>query len=173
MHAIRLDRLGATQHAELDHAYRTAKDGRLRIRALMVLLAAERGMVAAEIAAMVRHHEETVRRWLVRYQAEGLTGLTDAPRPGAPARATRSYRDRLLAVVRRRPRTLNLPFSLWTGDRLSDYLAERTGVRMSRASVYRLLRAGGVHLNRPQHMITSPDPEYALKKRRSSAPAII
>jgi hypothetical protein len=26
-------------------------------------------------------------------------------------------------------RALGLPFSLWTGDRLSDYLAERTGVR--------------------------------------------
>ena len=38
-------------------------------------------------------------------------------------------------------------------------------------TVYRLLRAGGIHLNRPQHTITSPDPEYALKKRRSSAPA--
>ena len=171
MHPIRIDQLSAAQHAELDHANRTAKDGRLRIRALVVLLAAERGMVAAEIAAAVRMHEHTVRRWLVRYQAEGLNGLADAPRPGAVPRATRSYRDRLLAVVRRRPRALGLEFSLWTGDRLSDYLAEQTGVRMSRASVYRLLRAGGVHLNRPQHTITSPDPEYARKKRRSSAPA--
>jgi transposase len=97
-------------------------------------------------------------------------GITDAPGPGAPAKATRSYREQLLAVVRRRPRALGLPFSLWTGDRLSDYLAERTGIRMSKPSVYRLLRAGGVHLNRPQHTITSPDPEYAVKKRRWSAP---
>jgi len=82
------------------------------------------------------------------------------------------YRERLLAVVRRRPRTLDLPFSLWTADRLSDYLAEKTGIRMSKASVYRLLRAGGIHLNRPQHTITSPDPEYAVKRRRSSAPVI-
>ncbi len=171
MHPIRIDRLGGEQHAELDHAYRTAKDGRLRIRALIVLLAAERGMVAAEIAAVVRTHEETVRRWLVRYRAEGLEGLKDAPRSGAPPKVTAAYRDRLLAVVRRRPRALGLPFSLWTGDRLADYLAEQTGIRMGRESVYRLLRAGGIHLNRPQHTITSPDPEYAVKKRRWSAPA--
>ena len=170
MHPIRIDRLSAEQHAELDHANRTAKDGRLRIRALIVLLAAERGMVAAEIAAVVRLHEETVRRWLVRYQAEGLEGLTDSPRSGAPPKVTAAYRDQLLAVVRRRPRALRLPFSLWTGERLADYLAEQTGVRVSRETVYRLLRAGGIHLNRPQHTITSPDPEYALKKRRSSAP---
>jgi transposase len=172
MHPIRIDRLSAEEHDALDHAYRTAKDGRLRIRALLVLLAAERQMVAADIAAVVRMHEETVRRWLVRYQAEGLNGLADAPRPGAAPKATRFYREQLLAIVRRRPRALGLPFSLWTGERLSDYLAEKTGVRMSRASVYRLLRAGGVHLNRPQHTITSPDPEYTTKKRRSSAPAI-
>ena len=171
MHPIRIDQLSAAQHAELDHANRTAKDGRLRIRALIVLLAAERGMVAADIAAVVRMHEETVRRWLVRYQAEGLEGLKDSPRTGAPPKVTRAYREQLLAVVRRRPRSLGLPVSLWTGERLADYLAEQTGIRVSRETVYRLLRAGGIHLNRPQHTITSPDPEYALKKRRSSAPA--
>ena len=146
MHPIRIDRLDAVQHAALDRVNRTAKDGRLRIRALIVLLAAERGMVAAEIAAVVRMHEETVRRWLVRYQAEGLEGLMDAPRCGAPAKATRAYRERLLAVVRRRPRALGLPFSLWNGDRLSDYLAEKTGIRMSKPSIYRLQRAGGISL---------------------------
>jgi transposase len=74
-------------------------------------------------------------------------------------------------VVRRRPRSLRLAFSLCTGDRLADYLAERTGVRASETSVYRLLRAGGIHLKRPQHTLTSPDPEYAVRKRRWSAPA--
>jgi transposase len=172
MHPIRIDRLSVLLHAELDRANRTAKDGRLRIRALIVLLAAERRMVAAEIATVVRMHEETVRRWLVRYQAEGLEGLKDAPRAGAPPKVTPAYREQLLAGVRRRPRALGLPFSLWTGDRLADYLAERTDIRMGRESVYRLLRAGGVHLNRPQHTITSPDPEYAVKKRRWSAPVI-
>ena len=172
MHPIRIRELSAEQLAELDRANRTAKDGRLRIRALIVLLAAERGMVAADIAAVVRMHEESVRRWLVRYQAEGLEGLQDAPRSGAPPRITRAYREQLVALVRRRPRALGLPFSLWTGERLADVLAERTGIRASRTSVYRLLGAAGIHLNRPQHTITSPDPEYAVKKRRWSAPVI-
>jgi hypothetical protein len=34
-------------------------------------------------------------------------------------------------------------------------------------SIHCLLRVGGMALSRPQHMITSPDPDYALKKRRS------
>ncbi|GMU79600.1 MAG: hypothetical protein AMXMBFR46_23900 [Acidimicrobiia bacterium] len=92
-----------------DDANRTAKDGRLRVRALIVLLAAERGMVAAEIAAVVRMHEATVRRWLVRYQTEGLADPKDALRPGAPPKGTRAYREQLLAVVLRRPRSLGRP----------------------------------------------------------------
>ncbi len=138
----------------------------------MILLSAERHLVAAEIAAIVRQHEETVRRWLARYAAEGTAGLADAPRSGTPPKVTPAYRTRLLELVRRRPRALGLPFSLWTAARLADHLAGETGLRMSVPSVQRLLRAGGMALSRPQHTITSPDPDYALKKRRLRTPAM-
>ena len=171
MRPIRLDGLSTEQLSELDELYHTTRDVRVRTRAQMILLAAERGLVAAEIAAIVRQNEETVRRWLVRYQAEGIAGLSDAPRPGAPPKATAAYRERLLEIVRRRPRALGLSFSLWTAARLADYLAEETGLRISVPSIQRLLRAGGMALSRPQHTITSPDPEYAIKKRRLKMPA--
>lgn len=171
MRPIRLDTLSVEQLGEIDTLYQTTHDARVRIRALMVLLAAERRMVAAEIASIVRQHEETVRRWLARYQAEGIDGLSDAPRSGAPPKVSCGYRERLLEVVRRRPRALGLPFSMWTGARLADYLAEQTGLRMSTPSIHRMLRAGEVGLSRPQHTIASPDADYALKKRRSRMPA--
>ena len=88
-----------------------------------------------------------------------------------PPKATPGYRERLLQAARCRPRALGLAFSLWTAARLADHLAELTGVRMSAPSVCRLLREGGMRLSRPQHTITSPDPEYALKKGRSRRPA--
>jgi transposase len=167
MRPIRLSSLSVEQRRELDELYHGTRDVRVRTRAQMILLAAEQGLVAAEIAPIVRQDEETVRRWFARYAAEGTGGLSDAPRSGAPPRATVGYRERLLGVARRRPRALGLPFSLWTAARLADHLAELTGVRMSAASVCRLLREGGMRLSRPQHTITSPDPEYALKKGRS------
>ena len=171
MRPIRLDALSPEQLRDLDELYHATRDARVRTRAQMVLLAAERGMVAAEIAAIVRQDGETVRRWFARYLAEGVEGLSDAPRSGAPPKATATYRERLLEVVRRRPRALGLPFSLWTAARLADHLAELTGARMSAPSVCRLLREGGMALSRPQHTITSPDPEYALKRGRPRRPA--
>jgi transposase len=97
--------------------------------------------------------------------------LHDAPRPGSPSKVTAEYRERLIHAVRRRPRSLGLPFSVWTLRRLADYMAEQTGIRVEYETVRVHLKAAGIVLSRPQHTITSPDPEYALKKRRSKKPA--
>ena len=133
----------------------------------MVLLAAERRMTASEIAEIVRASEETVRRRLKRYLAEGIEGLRDVPHPGAPRKVTAEYRELLMEAVRRRPRSLGLPYSLWTLRRLADYMAEQTGIRVEYETVRLHLKVAGIVLSRPQHTITSPDPEYALKKRPS------
>ena len=90
----------------------------------MVLLAAERHLTAAQIAEIVRASEETVRRWLKRYLAEGVEGLRDEPQPGAPRRVTEEYLERMIHAVRRRPRSLGMAFSLWTLQRLADYIAK-------------------------------------------------
>jgi transposase len=79
----------------------------------------------------------------------------------------------VLAVVRRRPRSLQLPFSLWTLQRLADYLAEHPGLRVSDEPVRRVLKQAGMVLSRPQHTISSPDPEYARKKRRLKTPVTL
>jgi transposase len=166
MKAIKLPPLDDEQLKELNELYRTTRDVRLQRRAQMILLAAEKGMVAQEIAEIVRDSDQAVRRWLKRYQAEGIEGLKDRPRPGGERATTEAYRRQLLETVRRRPRSLGQPYSLWTLQRLADYMAEQAGIRVSYETVRRELKRGGVVLSRPQHKISSPDPEYEVKKRR-------
>ncbi len=146
--------------------YRTTRDVRLRTRAQIVLLASEQRLTAPAIATIVREHEETVRRWRKRWLAEGLEGLQDRPMPGGPTKRTAAYREQLLAVVRQRPRSLGQPYSLWTLQRLAEYLAELTGRRVSYETVRVALKAGDIVLRRPQHKVSSPDPAYQLKKTR-------
>lgn len=167
MQAIQIPTLDDEHLSELDTLYRKTKDVRLRNRAQMVLLAAEKKLTAAEIAAIVRESEHTVRRWLKRYLAEGIEGLKDAPRRGAIPKVTPTYIAELLRVVRQRPRSLEQPFSMWTLQRLADYMAEETGIRISAEAVRLHLLAHDIVLSRPQHKISSPDPEYEVKKRRS------
>ena len=172
MQAIRVSPLTETQSKELDELYRTTQVPRLRTRAQMVLLSAEQALKAPQIAAIVRESEATVQRWLKRYLAEGRAGLLDEPRPGRPADITDEYREKLVAAVRHRPRSLGQPYSLWTLQRLADYMAEHTGIRVSAETVRRTLKQAEIVLSRPQHKITSPDPEYEEKKRRLKRPEI-
>src|SRR5262249_59192286 len=111
---LHLAPLSDEQLQELKDLYRTTKDVRLRTRAQMILLATEQGMTAPAIAKIVQESDQTVRNWLKRYEAEGSEGLKDAPIPGAPKKVTPEYLQQLVTVVRRRPRSLGLPFSLWT-----------------------------------------------------------
>jgi len=166
MKAIQLPVLSSEQVNELNELYRKTRDPRLRTRAQIILLAAEKGLVAQEIGVIVRLSEEAVRKWLKRYMAEGIEGLKDLPRAGTPKKVTAVYLVTLEAAVRRRPRRLDLPFSVWTLQRLADYLAEETGIRVEAETVRLHLKKLGIVLSRPQHKVSSPDPDYLVKKRR-------
>jgi putative transposase len=150
----------------LDTLYRSTKDVRVRTRTQIVLLAGEQRMTAPIIAKIVRTDDQTVRNWFKRWTAEGIQGLKDRPMPERPAKVTQAYKEQVLMAVRRRPRALGQPYSMWTYQRLADYMAEQTGLRVSYETVRRVLAAGGIVLSRPQHKVSSPDPEYLVKKRR-------
>lgn len=169
MKPISVRELTQNEIDELHTLYDKTKDVRMRTRAQMVLLSAEQNMTAHQIGQIVRKNDQTVRRWLKRYNTEGVNGLSDAPRPGAPEKVTPEYCERLLNIVRQRPRALEQPYSLWTLARLADFMAEETGIRVSAVTVRRRLKDGGIVLSRPQHTISSPDPEYKIKKRRLKA----
>lgn len=166
MKPIEVRPLTAEEISALDDLYHQTKVVRVRTRAQMILLAAEDKMTAPQIAKIVRQNEQTVRRWLKRFNQEGIKGLYDEPKSGSPRRVTDVYRERLLLIVRQRPRSLGRPYSLWTLARLVDFLAEETGLRFSSETVRLILKANDIVISRPQHKVSSPDPEYEVKKRR-------
>lgn len=77
---------------------------RLAQRALIVLATSEEGMTHAAVARELGTVEATVRRWRGRFEANGVTGLEDAPRSGAPKAdlvVTEQQRDELERLMRR------------------------------------------------------------------------
>lgn len=57
------------ERAELPgRLYRRTSMPRLRTRAQIILLALEQGMIASEIAPLVRSSEQTVRNWTGAFQ---------------------------------------------------------------------------------------------------------
>jgi transposase len=56
---------------------------------------------------------------------------------------------------------------MWTLAHLADYMSEQTGIRVEAETVRVHLKEAEIVLSRPRHTISSLDPEYVVKKRRS------
>ena len=57
---------------------------RRAVRARIVLALAEPAAVSARVAADLGVTVATVTKWCKRFEADGVDGLIDSPRPGAP-----------------------------------------------------------------------------------------
>ena len=150
---------------QLRELYHTTKDVRVRTRSQMILLAFD-GHSAPKIAKIVDLNPESVRRCMLCYRIEGIGGLYDKPRTGRPRRVTAEYLQQAIDLLRRRPRSMGLSFSVWTLQRLVGYLTDQTGITVSDETLRTHLHAQGISFSQPQHKISSPDPEYTQKKRR-------
>jgi hypothetical protein len=69
-------------------------------RAVMVLLSLH-GLPAAQIAVLLECHPATVRRWIGRFNTDGLAGLADRPRCGRPRLGGRRLTSRIAALLER------------------------------------------------------------------------
>jgi transposase-like protein len=77
---------------------------------LMMIWLSLRGLTASEIAALFEYDPRTVRRWINRYNEEGVAGLEDRPRSGAPRLGSAGL-GRRIRMLLREPRA-------WTVRRL-------------------------------------------------------
>src|SRR5580693_7817641 len=82
-------------------------------RAVMVLLSLH-GLAPAQIAELLDCHPATVRRWISRFNDEGLAGLADRPRSGRPPLGGRRLAGRIGALLERP--------GPWTLPRMHRYL---------------------------------------------------
>lgn len=76
--------LSEADRAELETAIRAGSIRKDLVDRARVVLLSSQGLAAEEIAADVGISANSVRKWRQRYLAEGIEGLKDAPRPGAP-----------------------------------------------------------------------------------------
>ena len=69
-------------------------------RAVMVLLSLH-GLPLSQIAELLDCHPVTVRRWISRFNSEGLAGLADRPRSGGHRLGGRRLTSRIAALLGR------------------------------------------------------------------------
>jgi transposase len=120
---------------------------------LEMVKAAGLGEEVAVIARWSGRTPRTVRRWLTAFREGGIGALAGAPIPGRPPKADAAYLAALEEAVERAPRSLGLPFDVWTSGRLSAYLHQQTGVRLAPGWLRVLLHRQRFACGRPKHTL--------------------
>ena len=157
--------LTADERKALSRLIRRERDARIVRRAQMIRLSAA-GIPVPKISALWDVNDQTVRRTIQRFEAEGLAGLRDKPRKGRPAKKTYRYVVLLKEAVQRSPRDMGYSFSSWTLERLREHLALQTGIQLHPNSLSRIMAENDIVYRRPKHSMNhlrAPE-EYDEKK---------
>jgi transposase len=143
-------------------------------RARIIMLSWD-GLGVPAIAGQLGCHPKKVRRWLHRFNADGIDGLGDRPGAGRRRRITEAQRSAIIALARSEP-----PGRLardgagelsadqedgpaqWTLDTLAQAARDK-GIQVGRSQVRRILLAEKVRWRRTRSWTTSTDPEFAPK----------
>lgn len=134
-----------------------------------IVLAASRSSHMCDVVRARGTDKHTVSRWVERYLKHGLAGLRDLPRSGAPYQFSCEERSLVVQTALTSPESLGLPFASWTRKRLSDYLAEHHGFRMSETRIGELLQKEGLRWKQQESWFSETlDPAFAEKRGPSS-----
>ena len=109
---------------------------------------------------------------MVRYNAEGLEGLRDRPKPGRPATLTEAEQAVLLATIFRGFDRARYGCSDWTLPALCGWIGDHFGKRLHPASLSRVLRRLDLprQKTRPLHLGADEKAEAAFIEKGSCAP---
>lgn len=127
---------------------------RLVERARIILLAAE-GLATREIARRLQTRPARVSKWRTRFAEQRITGLSDNPRSGKPAKYDAETEKRILAQLDQPPPQ---GYAQWSGPLLARALGD-----VSVHQVWRVLRRHGISLARRRSWCISTDPEFGPK----------
>src|ERR687898_2839853 len=144
---------------------------RAALRMLAIANALE-GTSRAEAARLAGMERQALRDAVLRYNAEGLPGLYDRPKPGRPQRLSEAEQAALAARVFTGPDPERDGVSAWTRADLGRWLAARFGKAFHPSSLSRVLRRLDLsrQKTRPAHPEADPKAQERFTKRGCATP---
>lgn len=142
----------------------------MRVRAVERVQSGESPEQVIKVLGLSR---SCVYGWLARYRAGGWDALRARPIAGRPPRLTgRQLRWIYQTVTMKSPLQLKFPFALWTRAIIAKMIKDRYGIKLSLASVGRLLAQLGLSCQRPLYVAYEQNPSLVEAWLRNEYPRI-
>jgi putative transposase len=143
-------KLSERERQELEKLVRKHQTGQQMALRARIILAASSGQTNTRIAEKYEVKHDTVKLWRNRWAKlqdillDDLSveqRLSDAPRPGAPAKITADQRCKIEALACEQPENSERPISQWTAREIADEVMNRKIVeKISGRHAARLLK---------------------------------
>ena len=135
-------------------------------RRLLAMADILEGASRAEAGRGVGNDIQTVRDWVIRFNAEGPDGLKDRTSPGRPPKLTPAQQEELKDIAGKGPDPKTDGVVRWRCKDLKRLIKERFGVDLDERNVGRLLRRLGFSYvsGRPRHPKQDPQLIEEYKK---------
>jgi transposase len=135
----------------------------LRDRAQMILFVRQ-GLPRHQIAGELGYTRDTIRKWCARFHADGVLGLFDLPRTGAPRCLSVEQALLVIETAVTAPERLGRPFATWSLGKLRRYLREHHQLALSKEALRQVLARQGLSWKKAQSWQQSSDPNFAAKR---------
>jgi transposase len=147
---------------ELRRLARQESDGRVACR-LLGLANVVDGMSRERAARQAGMDRQTLRDWVIRFNAEGVEGLRDRPRSGRPPWLDEGQLAAFKALVLRGPDPERDGVSSWRAKDLCRIVAQRFGVSYAENGMLRLLHDLGLSWQKTRAL--HPEADRAAQAR--------
>lgn len=138
-------------------------------RRILAIASALDGASRADAARSAGMDRQTLRDWVLRYNAHGLDGLADRPRDGRPPTLDADEKAELLEIVLAGTDPETSGLSALTRDDLVRICEERFGKRLHATSMGRIL--GELGLSRQKTRRSHPQKDLAAQAAFKKSPA--
>jgi transposase len=114
-----------------------------------------------------------IYNWLARYRAGGWHALRTGRRSGRPKKINGQEMNWIYKTIRDKdPRQLKFPFALWTRKMVADVIKNKFGIKLSPASVGRLLAQLGFSCQKTIYRAYQRNPELVQRWKEEEFPKI-
>jgi len=101
----------------------------------------------SEISKIVNLHPNHLRKWIKRYNKEGLDIILNSPRTGKKKQITENIKNKIIEIAKIPPRKLGLLFSNWTLHKLKKYLEENKIIeKISHETIRKILKETNIEI---------------------------
>jgi transposase len=142
----------------------------IRIRAVQRV---QDGESPEKVVAALGFARASIYSWLARYRAGGWDALKTGSRSGRPRKLNGRHLSWIYrTVVEKDPLQMKFSFALWTRAMVAVVIRRQFGIKLSDASVGRLLRQLGLTCQKPLFRAYQKSPDAVEKWKKTVFPEI-